>query len=57
MTLYILVYSGMLAKGDSVALVKGTSFGSLAQCEAVGKQLKPLVNNTAKELVFVCTKN
>lgn len=55
-TLIVLVYAGVFAKGDSVALYPVMEFKTQAACVAAGEQLKPLVAGTAKELHFVCLK-
>lgn len=54
--LVMLVYSGALAKGDSVALQTIVGFDNKARCEAAGKELEPLVKMSAKEVRFVCFK-
>lgn len=54
--LVMLVYAGILAKGDSVALQTVTGFDTKARCEAAGQQLEPLVKTTAKEVRFVCLR-
>lgn len=54
---YILVmyiYAGMLAKGDSVALLSIDKFSSQADCVAAGEAGRPLVNGSSKEYRFVC---
>lgn len=54
--LVMLVYAGILAKGDSVALQTIEGFDSKARCEAAGKQLPPLVSSSTKEVKFVCVQ-
>lgn len=53
-TLIVFIYAGMLARGDSVALLSLPNWSSEAACTKAGNALKPLVQGTAKELAFVC---
>ena len=50
------IYAGMLASGDSVALITLPGWSTKAACEQAGKELEPLVRSTAKALRFVCVK-
>lgn len=60
MTSYILVvfiYVGMLTEGEAVTLQTIPGWKSKEACESAGKQLKPLVSGTTKELNYVCISN
>lgn len=53
--LVIYIYAGMLAKGDSVAMVSIPQ-PTLQACQEAGKQSERLVSGSAKDLRFVCIK-
>ena len=55
-TLVLYIYAGVLAKGDSVTLTPIQGFKTLEACQIAGKDSKPLVSGSAKELRFVCLK-
>lgn len=55
-TLVIYIYAGVFAKGDSVAVTHIPNFKSETACAAAGSVARPMVNNTAKELRFVCIR-
>jgi len=53
--LVIYIYAGMLAKGDSVAMLSVPQ-PSLEACHAAGKKAAELVSGSAKDLRFLCIK-
>jgi len=53
--LVVYIYAGVFAKGDSVS-VTAIPMPTEAVCMDAGKKAKPLVNDSAKELRFVCLK-
>lgn len=55
-TLVILVYAGVLSKGDSVALDHIKGFPSEQHCAAAGSLATSMVKGTIKELRFVCIR-
>jgi len=52
--LVLYIYAGVFAKGDSVTITSIPGFHSEQECAAAGTKAKPLVDNTAKDLHFVC---
>lgn len=54
--LVMLVYAGVMAKGDSVALQTIPGFDNKARGEAAGRELEPLVKVSTKEVRFVCVR-
>lgn len=55
-TLIIYIYAGMLAKGDSVALLSVPGFTSEFACFAAAAQTGKFVSGSAKEHRFACVK-
>lgn len=53
--LVLYIYAGMLAQGDSVAMVSIPQ-PTLQACQEAGKQSEKLVSGSAKDLRFVCIK-
>lgn len=53
-TLIVLVYAGILADSDSVALTNVQGFASEQTCIVAGKKAKSLTDNTKKETKFAC---
>jgi hypothetical protein len=56
-TLILLVYAGIFADGDSVAITYVPNFSNQQMCVAAGKSSEGMVSGTKKELEFVCVKN
>ena len=54
--LIIYIYAGMMAKGDSVALVSVPGFTNAATCEQAGKQTEKFVAGSMKEQRYQCVK-
>jgi len=54
--LVIYIYAGLLAKGDSVAIVSVPGFTSEAACNEAGKNTEKFVAGSTKEHRFVCVK-
>ena len=54
--LIILVHVGIWGKTDSNSLTNIPGFKTESSCKLAGKSAKTLVENTKKELVYVCVK-
>lgn len=54
--LVIYIYAGTWAKGDSVAIQTVNGWKSESECTMAGNKLKPLVDQSSKELRFACLK-
>lgn len=54
--LILYVYAGVMAKGDSVALLQVPNFQTQQACVEAGKQTESFVTMTTKNLKFVCVK-
>lgn len=55
-TLIIYIYAGMLARGDSVALLSVPNFSTEAACVAAARKTSNFTDGSAKEFRFVCVK-
>lgn len=53
-TMVILVYAGILAKGDSVSLFTIPGWNTKSSCEYAAKKLPELVSGTTKSLRTIC---
>lgn len=54
--LIIYIYAGIMAKGDSVALIQVPGFSSELSCQSAGKETTKFVKGSAKEHRFVFVK-
>jgi len=52
--LIVYIFAGVMAKGDSVALLQVPGFTTVQTCQTAGDQVKPFVMGSAKEIRFVC---
>lgn len=53
--LVMYIYAGMMAHGDSVAMLQ-VPMQSLAACQREGKKGQELVGGSAKDYRFICLK-
>ena len=53
--LVLYIYAGVMAQGDSVAMVSVPQ-ASLQACQESGEQAKKLVSGSTKTLRFICVK-
>lgn len=54
--LILFIHAGVLSSKDSVAVTNVTGFTSKKACDYAGELSKRLVNNTTKDIKYVCVK-
>lgn len=55
-SLVILVYAGVMSKGDSVALTHVNGFKTEQLCRAAGDATKKMTEFTYKETKYICVR-